>query len=130
MVVFETTNAIQESKKVIVGIYEWKQQRYDFSVETERSQCVTLASFKHLPLRLAWAMTIHKAQGLQFDNILADISKCWEPGQAYVALSRAKNVQGLGLTHLPSAAILKAKFIPDPKVCSSFAMYDTFMIKI
>ena len=59
------------------------------------SQDETSASFSQFPLRLAWAMTIHKAQGLTLDSAYLDIRAAREPGQAYVAVSRVRTLSGL-----------------------------------
>jgi len=56
------------------------------------------ATMRQYPLKLAWAITIHKSQGMTLDLLQCDVSECFAPGQTYVALSRASTVEGLGLT--------------------------------
>jgi len=76
------------------------------------------ASFKQFPLRLAWAMTIHKAQGLTLDAAFLDIRAAREPGQAYVAVSRVRSLAGLNFkewfkgVHVSPEAIEFYKSVP------------------
>jgi ATP-dependent DNA helicase PIF1 len=66
------------------------------------------AALVHFPMRLAWALTIHKAQGLTLDNVEIDLARGFAPGQAYVALSRLTSLEGLALTDAICPSIVKA----------------------
>ncbi|MBI2604900.1 MAG: AAA family ATPase [Deltaproteobacteria bacterium] len=68
---------------------------------------------RNFPVSLAWAITIHKAQGATLDSIRVDLKRAWEPGQAYVALSRARNPDGLFIDGWNASSILA-----DPLVTS------------
>ena len=76
----------------------WENIHYKVDPVTREIEEEKLGSFKQYPLRLAWAITIHKSQGLTFEKLIVDAQKAFTNGQVYVALSRVTSLQGLVLT--------------------------------
>jgi len=79
----------KDGKIVYVPESEWK-------IERKRNGAIgTIASFKQFPVKLGWAVTIHKSQGMTLDYVDVDLARCFGEGMAYVALSRARTYSGL-----------------------------------
>lgn len=92
-----------EENELLVEKESWKNVRYKYNAEADEVEEIVKGTFTQFPLRLAWAITIHKSQGLTFHKAIIDAGESFAPGQVYVALSRLSSLQGLVL-HSPIAA--------------------------
>ncbi len=86
-----------EPDEIEVQKEKWENIRYTLNKATRLLDSDVLGSFTQYPLRLAWAITIHKSQGLTFEKAIIDAGEAFAPGQVYVALSRCTNLEGMVL---------------------------------
>ena len=93
---------------------KWELYDYVYNEETKTIDPIVIGSFTQYPIKLAWAVTIHKSQGMTFDKAIIDARKSFAPGQVYVALSRCRSLDGLTLT----SRITEEDIMVDPKVIS------------
>lgn len=111
-----TVNFNDGSKQVKVEKYEWQNIKYKLNEVTNEIDENVTGTFTQYPIKLAWAITVHKSQGLTFEKAIIDIEDAFAPGQVYVALSRLTSLEGLVLS-----GRINLKSIAQDEMISSFA---------
>ena len=104
---------LTERKELVeVPILVWQQFEYKFNENTKEIERVVTGSYSQLPVVLAWAMTIHKSQGLTLSNVHLDLGRgAFETGQTYVALSRCRSLKTLSMAR----SIRSEDILVDPQ---------------
>ncbi|MBQ0073700.1 MAG: AAA family ATPase [Prevotella sp.] len=97
-----------------VGHETWENTKYDIDAETKEITEEIVGTFAQYPLKTAWAITVHKSQGLTFEHAIIDVQHSFAHGQTYVALSRCKSLEGMVLsTPIPRSAIICDNMVND-----------------
>jgi hypothetical protein len=93
---------------------QWENKKYTLQDDQAELDEEIIGSFEQFPVKLAWAITVHKSQGLTFDKAIIDVSEAFADGQVYVAMSRLRSLDGLILrTHINHSAISTDKNVAD-----------------
>lgn len=99
-----------DEEPILVPLADWENIRYVAHENSDTIESEVVGTFRQFPLRLAWAVTIHKAQGLTFDKVMIDAADAFAAGQVYVALSRCRSLEGITLlSPIPQYALTNAK---------------------
>lgn len=107
-----TVRFVDEDTELEIEPEVWENIKYDFDRDADEIKEEKLGTFAQFPIRLAWAVTIHKSQGLTFDRAVVDAGQSFAPGQVYVALSRLRSLDGLIL----KSRITASSIYTDPKI--------------
>ncbi len=112
---------LQDGIKVEVQPFTWEIFEYRYNEQKKIIETRTIGTYTQYPIKLAWAITIHKSQGKTFDNVIIDFGKgTFAHGQAYVALSRCTSLQGIKLTR----PLKKSDIIMDWRIVKFLTEYQ------
>ncbi|MEI6089425.1 MAG: AAA family ATPase [bacterium] len=98
---------LDNGDEIVVSQNTWENITYKWNDEKKTIDEEIVGQFTQYPIKLAWAVTVHKSQGLTFDKVILDLQNCFAAGQVYVALSRCRTFEGIVLkSKIPRKAII------------------------
>lgn len=101
-----TVRLADSSEEYVLQHEEWENKKYSINEQSKELEEDVVGTFSQFPIKLAWAVTVHKSQGLTFDKAIIDVGQAFAPGQVYVALSRLRTLEGLILrTRISNTAL-------------------------
>jgi ATP-dependent exoDNAse (exonuclease V) alpha subunit len=113
---------LPDGKEIEVKKFTWNNIKFSWNTKEKKIDEEIIGSFTQFPIKLAWSITVHKCQGLTFENVVADLSDSFSHGQVYVALSRCTSIEGLVLKSRISRNVIKT----DPYVIKFTEMETKF----
>ena len=96
-IIVEAKNNKGEAYEVSIGMHTWENVTFNYNKTTKEIERTVIGTFRQYPIKLAWAITIHKSQGLTFEKVILNIKDFTPSGSTYVALSRCTSLNGLVL---------------------------------
>ena len=107
-----TVEMVDDRREFTLVKETWLNVRFEHNAKTNENEEIEIGKFEHYPVKLAWAITVHKSQGLTFDKAIIDVGNAFAAGQVYVALSRLRSLDGLILRTKINPAVVAT----DPTV--------------
>lgn len=122
----DSITVIADNQEIVVERDSWENIEYTLKEEIHQIHEEVVGTFRQFPIKPAWAITVHKSQGLTFDNAVIDLPHTFESGQAYVAFSRCRTLEGIVLKR----KVNPSTFFVDKAIVDFYNRLETNIDKI